>query len=268
ACRKALAPQSNSQKAGRVPLDLRHAKVEVLQDSPASWPEPGALRLEGFRYARIDDNSPTDFRTRKQWLDRLPRDGRFRPQPYEQLADVLRRAGYEEDAKLIHMEKHRAKVKAEQWIWRSAHKRLLNFLFRITVGYGYEPWRALWWMLVFVLLGWSLFSWGHQDGIMVEFQGGRFKSEQLQGEYAPHPYPTFNAFIYSLDAFIPLVDLHQEIYWMPNSESLQKVRIRPIDWYWPAWTIRVYLWVHILAGWVLTLLFVAGVSGLVRRMDT
>ena len=60
--------------------------------------------------------------------------------------------------------------------------------------------------------------------------------------------PTFNAFVYSLDTFVPLVDLHQAKYRLPTGPGL-----------------RLYLWIHISSGWVLTTLLVVGLTGLVRR---
>ena len=76
----------------------------------------------------------------------------------------------------------------------------------------------------------------------------------------PTSYPVFTAFVYSLDTLIPLVELHQQGYWLPNANEGS-------DWIGftsGAW-LRVYLWVHIGAGWVLTTLAVAGFTGLVRR---
>ena len=53
--------------------------------------------------------------------------------------------------------------------------------------------------------------------------------------------------MYSLDAFVPLIDFHQAKLWLPK----------------PGW-LRGYLWLHTSAGWTLTTLLVAGLTGLVR----
>ena len=60
--------------------------------------------------------------------------------------------------------------------------------------------------------------------------------------------PVFNTFVYSLDSFIPLIDLHQAKYRLPTGCSL-----------------RVYHWLHIGFGWLLTTLLVVGLTGLVRK---
>jgi hypothetical protein len=84
----------------------------------------------------------------------------------------------------------------------------------------------------------------------------------------PH-YPPFNAFIYSLENFLPVVQLHQDAYWRPNPRHAVKwrlrVRRRHIDLgVVPAVVLRWYLWVHIIAGWIFTPLLFAGLSGLIR----
>ncbi|NEP39316.1 MAG: hypothetical protein F6K35_08650 [Okeania sp. SIO2H7] len=66
-----------------------------------------------------------------------------------------------------------------------------------------------------------------------------------------------------LDTFIPIVDLHQQEFWLPNPKKgeeipliLFKVKAGRL--------LRWYLWIHIIFGWILTSLWVAGFSGLVR----
>ena len=69
----------------------------------------------------------------------------------------------------------------------------------------------------------------------------------------PPGYPPFQPILYSADVLLPIVNLQQKDYWAPNSE-------RPRG-YWA----RLYLPLHILAGWFFTTLFVVGVTGLIRR---
>ena len=77
-------------------------------------------------------------------------------------------------------------------------------------------------------------------------------------------YQTFNAFIYSLDAFIPIVNLHQQNYWLPDTNKGRILKILGIQTRWGS-LLRIYLWVHICLGWIITSLWVAGLTGLVRR---
>jgi hypothetical protein len=73
---------------------------------------------------------------------------------------------------------------------------------------------------------------------------------------AAQSYPRFNAFVYSADTLVPVVSLEMQAYWIPD-ETRPRGR----------WA-RVYLWLHIAAGWALTLLAVAGFSGLIRTDNT
>ncbi len=78
-------------------------------------------------------------------------------------------------------------------------------------------------------------------------------------------YPTFQFITYSVDAFVPVVDLHQNKYWIPNANkgmqlfSIGKYAVRT------GGLLLLYLWVHIAAGWVLSTLFVVGLTGMVRK---
>jgi hypothetical protein len=63
-----------------------------------------------------------------------------------------------------------------------------------------------------------------------------------------------------LENFLPLVDLHQGTYWRPNPRHGMGGRMRALS----GTLLRWYLWMHILAGWIITPLLAAGLSGLVR----
>jgi hypothetical protein len=65
------------------------------------------------------------------------------------------------------------------------------------------------------------------------------------------------------------VDLHLERHWHPNAQ--ERVVRDPSSGEWGTANattagklLRWYLWFHILAGWVLTPLMFAGLSGLIR----
>ena len=69
-------------------------------------------------------------------------------------------------------------------------------------------------------------------------------------------YPRFDPLIYSADTLLPIVSLEMQSYWIPDDR-------KPIGK-----TARLYLWLHIFAGWGLTLLAVAGFSGLIKTDNT
>jgi len=210
-------------------LDMRNAIIKTLIDDSDSWPASGNLHLIGFRYDDIGDDSPTDKENRLGWLRRVPKE-HFSPQPYEQLAEVLRRSGHDEEAKQVLIAKWKDRVSRGPKM--SIGLRLWYFFFGLVSDYGYRPSRALGWMFGIVFLGWGLFGWGSHHQAM---------------EALGNPHPEFSAFLYSLDTFLPLVDLYQADFWHPL----------------PSFLI-VYLCFHVIMGWVLTTFLIQGLIRLIR----
>ncbi|TKJ38749.1 MAG: hypothetical protein CEE38_03330 [Planctomycetes bacterium B3_Pla] len=240
----------------KVELDLRSARIGTIQDDEQSWPDSGKLFLGGLIYDEIADGAPNDAKTRIEWLQRQYDEQaqsdkeQFRPQPYEQLAAVFRKSGRDEDAKKILIEKNKDKARLTKLM---LSERSLHYLSGLIIGYGYRPWRTVRYGLVIVLFGWFLFWAGYRADVMTLANEG----EDASGG--------FSAFIYSLDVFVPLVDLRQASYWLPNANHAGKVRILdkfniPVS----GRCLRIWFCFEIFAGWGLTTLFVVGVTGLVR----
>ena len=73
-----------------IEVDLIDAHVGTLVDGPGSWQSVKMLRLSSFRYDRIE--SDVDVQERLDWLAKHDASVRpFTPQPFVQLANVLRR---------------------------------------------------------------------------------------------------------------------------------------------------------------------------------
>ena len=78
-------------------MDLTDTHVGVIRDSRNVWPK--IIKLDGFTYDRWDgiaERSVEWFKT--NWF--VEKD-RYHPQPYEQLAKVLKAAGQQEKARKI-----------------------------------------------------------------------------------------------------------------------------------------------------------------------
>ncbi|MDO9083163.1 MAG: hypothetical protein Q7U56_07765, partial [Humidesulfovibrio sp.] len=56
-----------------------------------------------------------------------------------------------------------------------------------------------------------------------------------------------------LDVALPIVDLQQERYWMPNSKTT-------LGWY-----LWLFNWFEVLAGWFLASMGIAGATGIIRK---
>jgi hypothetical protein len=246
-------------------LDLGAVHAGSLWDDAASWPAAGNLDLTGFVYGDIS-GGPADAESRLEWIHRQARSDWAQPQPYRQLAQMLREDGAEEGATRVEIARESAITEyggmpLSQRIWRMA--------LRITIGYGYRPLRALWWILMFVTIGTALFGWGYRARLITPTEEGAYESFCATGVPPPH-YPPFSSFVYSLENFLPVVDLHQGTYWRPNPRHRRAgdkpaVNGESIRRTLPARILRWYLWLHILAGWTVTPLLFAGLAGLLRN---
>ena len=228
----------------QVTLDLRSAIIGILNDEPNSWPNKGKLLLNGLTYSDFFDNCPKDAKTRIEWIRRQynKKSVSFHPQPYEQLAEVLQKNGHENNAKKILIAKNKDKVK---WGPKLTFGECLWYrIFGPMIGYGNRPLWAfykglcgVWFVgsiLFWILVGWILFLIEHRKYPAIDSTNNNS--------------PKFNPLVYSIDTFVPLVNLYQAKYWLPKS-----------------WFFRLYHWIHIGAGWILTTLLVLGLTGLIRK---
>jgi hypothetical protein len=250
------------QHTPRTQLDLENTKADALWDDEASWPAPGMLTIDGFVYSEIA-GGPPDAAARLRWLKLQPPG--YRPQPYRQLATVLRASGRETGATDVLIAKEET-LRRQAGLGRM--ERAWNRMLDVTIGYGYRPLRALWWMAGFVTVGTVLFGLGYLARIVTPTDAAAYRAFVESGTAPPH-YPPFNALVYSLENFLPVVALHQEEYWRPNPLRGAKGQATGGGNGSPVGScagtlLRWYLWFHILAGWTLTPLFFAGLSGLVR----
>lgn len=237
-------------------LNLENASVRTLIDDEACWPANGRLLLHGFTYDHFSSpDVSNDAKTRLRWLG-LQGKKQQSANAFTQLAMAYAKVGQREDSRKVLLER-------EKWITRSVQmpwwKRLSNYIFEITVGYGLQGWRLVVWVSVLVLLGCTLFGAGNKSGHMSPTSYGR-KLDQIQGPtlsvgQAPRGLkeglPRFNALAYSLDCFVPVLDLKQDGYWHPEASSTC------------GWWLRTYYWTHVSVGWLLTTVLVSVLTGVV-----
>jgi hypothetical protein len=223
-------------------LDLRSATVGMLaDDSNTSWPDDGELWLDGLTYRSIG-LVPGGSITREAWIiDRLRwirRQPGYAPQPYAELRDFLHRVGYEAEARTVAIARQTDLRKLGS-LPRPA--RLWNWFLGLTIAHGYEPWRPVAFGILIIVLGYVVFRDAHAAGLLVADEDG--------------PAPTFNAFIYSLDTFLPIVDFRMQDKWVPTGEGT-------VLWYIP---VQWFYWGTIAFGWIISTLFVLSFTRLVRQ---
>jgi hypothetical protein len=243
----------------RLSLNLSNASAGAISDDKSCWPGSGKLDLDGFIYDHIASGM-TDTKNRLAWLGlQQP----FTPQPYRQLAKVMRNAGVDRGAR-------RALFVMEDHLWKE-ERTLSAALFRLplslVVGYGYYPLRALAGLAILVVLGWGIYAGARASGAMVprdETAYSYFKTHSVP----PDHYEPFSPFVYSLENSLPLVKLGQTDRWgpdpapsairpnipSPNSTLFTSPRL-----------LFAFQRLQVLLGWILATLFVAGVTGIVQK---
>jgi hypothetical protein len=273
-------------------LSLAGAELGAILDEPASWPAKGDLVLNRCLYGALL-GAATDAKPRLDWLSRqapLRWGEDFWPQPYEQLAKVLREMGHDDDARTVLMEKERLSRRARRSRTDNPLRRALmlvndSFL-GLTTGYGRMPLLALVWMFVLWALGAMLYAHLETVGALRPYSAVILRSPEWvlcavpQGEeqfmvslgvereglaqpgqtqmacYLRQPeadaFPKFNAVMLSAEAIIPGLGVGQKDIWSPDTRT-------PIG-YFGKW----FAYFQTLAGLALGLLAVAGFSGIVK----
>jgi hypothetical protein len=122
---------------------------------------------------------------------------------------------------LARQRRHRA-----TWSWSA---KLWGHVQDATVGYGYRPTRAMAWLLALLLAGTVIYGLHHPHPV------------------EPGKTPDFNAFVYTLDLLLPIIDFGQEKAF--NSHGAYQ---------WFAYLL-------IAAGWILATTVVAGITRAVNR---
>ena len=242
-------------------LDLIDASVGSIVDHKDSWPAAGALLLDGFVYGRIS-GGPTDADKRLEWLRRQPS---FARQPYRQLASILGNAGDDLGARRVLSE-----MEHTAWEQRGRPVRLISHLLRFTIGYGYFPLRAIWLLLALVVIGSGVYWMSYRMGSIVPIQKESFTFYEAHC-YTPNEYERFHTIPYSLENSFPLVKLGLQDKWAPAPET-RVVACCSGGFTSPALYVlsaprfvRWFRWIQICLGWVLTTLFVGGVTGILRK---
>ncbi len=237
-------------------LDLSNANIGIFEDDRQSWPAPGHLLIDGFVYGTLQgDASYADARL--AWLNLQPLP--HRRQPYEQLAKVFFDSGQSSDATLVRFENAVGlfrSVEVCETVWqkqlldRVSVKHLTGAILERTVGFGYFPFGALRFMAFFVTAGTILFGIGYSRGYIAPTEESAFDYFAKHRQPAPN-YPPFNALLYSVEAFVPLITFHQSDTWFPISGRHKG---------WGATFLRGYMSFHMIAGWTLVTLFVISLA--------
>jgi hypothetical protein len=170
----------------------------------------------------------------------LARHRPFSPQPYEQLAKVLRAGGEPGKANdILYAARERQRRDYRQP--KSFGKWLGLSVLKWTIGYGLGPryFRALLWVALFTVFGTVLL--------------------QVHGNQPEKGWPAL-AFA-SFDQLLPAVTLdgaHEKLFSLATGKAATDGFAQPAG-------LVMYFYVHKLVGWLLGIFLLAGLAGLTQR---
>ena len=165
-------------------LDLRSTSVGAVDDAPTAWPR--TIRLAGFSSERPRGSTTPegqDIASRssawyRNWLTNDDTD-EFSAQPYLHLEQTLRDAGERDVADAIAIQRI-----DREWRNLSILSKGIRLLYRITVGYGYKPQWAVYWVALLLIVGWV--------------------TAQLQPEFRVQ-HRIRSSLLFSIDHVVPLI---------------------------------------------------------------
>lgn len=205
-------------------LILRDATANAIQDLSDAWPI--WLDLDGFTYKSLGglhamEKDPMSERSANWFEGWLKRQKHYTPQPYEQLALVLQSQGEPERAK---------DIRYDSWANDDRPglvRKIAMFLSWAVIGYGYQPWRVLYWVLGLTILGAVI--------LQVSKEGPR------------NQMPFGLAF--SFDMLLPIIRLREKHYTDVDLQSK---------------LARYYFYVHKIMGYVLASFAIAALASLMK----
>ncbi|MEQ9454045.1 MAG: hypothetical protein RLN76_05555 [Phycisphaeraceae bacterium] len=233
-------------------VDVSGMTCRVLRDRVASWPK--LIMLSGFEYNKIDGFSDVDLNKRFEWLGRYDRiveifahspqmpSIQYNLSPYTQLAEVLRRQGWERESDAV-LIRAAAIRHASMWPsyseWRIAPRESLRMLggwlvmsmYWAFLRYGYNRSQPLAWLLVLWAVGVCLFQIVPNSIVLKDYNGPIWLA----------PY------LVSLDMLIPPINIG-----VRDSIDLNNT------------TISGLMYCISVAGWFLVSIWVVGLTGFVR----
>jgi hypothetical protein len=246
--------------------DLRNASVDSLDDDGKSWPNPGNLRLDGFSYERFgsldfQDDSATlrpDLKARLGWL-RL--DTSNPPRAYRNLASAYSKTGETLNSRetLFHLEDllHRRRIKEARCAVMKVIAGAWGQCLKVTIGYGYRLWLSLCWLALLCAVGWTISCWGHSSNLIVPTDKDAYAYSLQHGD-VPDYYPHFNALRFTIEQSLPAINLGISSSWSADGAPQNSERPRF------ATGIRAWFFVQRLFGWLLSIFFIVGITGLAK----
>lgn len=242
-------------------LWLNGATIKSLRDERESWPSQGGLHLDGLTYEELTLHSarteigrqknelgpehPLKVKDRVEWLQLQPPSDQAEPQPWMQLAALLRTKGDEDGAKRIIFQLRCAQAKPANKAmraWKIVFARLQQ-----------QPLWVLAPIALITSLATCLFWFASTRGAMAPTSKEPYAAWS-SGSRMDAAYPRFNPFIYSLENDLPLVKFGLDDKWAPDQSYKPKDSIVSYN------TLRWARVILILLGWLQATVLAAAIG--------
>jgi hypothetical protein len=246
-------------------LDLTGTEIGglVVDEQAGQGGLPGALCAAGWRLRDVYGALRTDRAVAASWLDSRPESLGFVAQPWHELAAVYERNGQPADARWLRWQAARRTTKHSSW-W----SKPLRWAYGGLVGHGYYPMLAAAWLVVAlvaatILTGLNLEAFTPTDPAAA--------TEAVQANSTGTPpvaqpvivtgdtdcglltpgYSCLNPALYALTVVVPPAAAIQNADWAPNDPGKPYL-------VWALTALKA-------SGWLLTVLMLAGMTGLLRK---
>jgi hypothetical protein len=228
--------------------DFGQASFDTFTVSNVRWQQDAEHpRLEGIAYKEIHviDASTADGADEPM---RLLNDAQYSARAYHDLETLYMQQGLTEQANRVFIAQKR-RERAMLYAGSATLDQQVTFplrwlkswLFDIFIRYGRYPGWAILWGLMIILFAWR-FVW--QRGNVLPRKPSDKDPTIPEGNTV-----RYNGFLYSLETFIPVLNLHMGDNWVPNRR--------------PRYVYMIYVAETIL-GWLIVPIILAAIAGLLK----
>lgn len=223
----------------RTMMSLDGASIGELLDDSQSWPLEGKLSVRGLNYRELSrDNEIDDSKYRIKWLRLQSSDDQRDSHAWNWLASYYRERG--------NMSAYRAvQCEYQCLLAKSRGKGLIQLVEIILAHLVRNPWRILLVFLPVLVVGTITYDTAGRRGFVAPTNEAAF-TQWSTGTSYKSAYPSFNAFVYTLENELPLVKFGMDDKWHPLQRQNGST-FRNQIYYSLLTSLR---WFLILSGWL------------------
>lgn len=208
-----------------------NAKIDLLFVDTFKWPTNlDSVDINGFSFNYLEnEKNPATWKTLLQLLN----GSKFSISTYSCLENYYKNLGMTEVAdKIFTDRKKRERTESSNFL-----EKTLNFLYEHFIGFGRAPGKAIIWSSFFIFIGYLVFS-----------------KQRLIPRNSKENVKTFHRLIYTLDVFLPVLNLKEDEYWHIYVK-------KPASKFYFNFPLFYYVFLKI-SGWILAIYLIFALTSL------